>query len=125
MLNQHEYITECQQNLQFSRPTLSFADVVYGWSLWDRSAFDKVFTGSTESDLSIICFTERYKAGNHNSISLFLLNFIVFSTNQNNFVSNCFKKAFAILLVLIFHYSAQSVLGSVSTSLRVSKAEKV
>ena len=46
----------------------------------------KIFTGST--DLSIICFTERYKAGDHNSILFFLRNFIVFSTNQKKIISN-------------------------------------
>ena len=31
--NQHKYSTERQKNWQFSRPTQSFADVIYGWSL--------------------------------------------------------------------------------------------
>ena len=71
-----------------------------------RSA-DNFFMGST--DLSIICFT---KQGITDSFFP--------QTKSFYFKLDCFEKALAILFVLIFHYSAQSVLDSASTSLKDS-----
>jgi hypothetical protein len=67
----------------------------------------KFFTGS--ANLSIICFIERYKAEDHNSILLFLQNFLVFFHKPKEFHVKlvCFEKALTILFVLIFPYSAQ------------------
>ena len=62
--------------------------------------FTKFFMGST--DLSMICFTERYK--DHNSILLFLQNFIVFFHKPKEFCVKlvCFEKALTIFLFWFF-----------------------
>ena len=78
------------------------------------STYYECFTDSM--DLSIICFTERYKAGDH-IVSYFFFKTLYFPQTKIiwcQFV--CFEKALTILFVLFLHYWALSLLGSAGTS---------